>query len=196
MTSLVISIVLGLLLVFWAVGALGRLNGMRTAQRAAFARIDEQIRHRHELIPGLVETAGGYLPDQRANLEEVIQARNEAVAACARAAADPSDGDAMRRLVAAEGLLATAMERMSASSMACPALVDNLHRSEIDAELTSTEHRLAFARQTYNDAVHVYNRALAQFPGSILARLSGLRRAEPLQAAVSPTDRRQGRSGF
>ena len=196
MTTIVIAILLGLLLVFWTVGAWSRLAAMRGAQRAAFALIDEQIRHRHELIPGLVETAGGYLPRERASLEEIIEARNAAVAACARAAADPSDADAMRRLVGAEALLTATMARLSALSEACPALSENVHRGEIDAELTSTEHRLAFARQAYNDAVAHYNRALAQFPGSILARASGLRPAEPLQAVMSPLDRRQGRAGF
>lgn len=196
MTTVVIAIVFGLLLVFWAVGAYGRLVGMRTAQRAAFARIDEQIRHRHELIPSLVETAGGYLKEERQSLEEVIAARNQAVEACALAAADPGNGGAMRALVEAEALLAATMVRLSTLSKACPDLVENTHRGEIDAELTSTEHRLAFARQAYNDSVAQYNQALRQFPGSILARLSGFRPAEPLQAALSPVDRRQGRAGF
>ena len=196
MTGIVIAIALGLLLVFWAVGAHGRLVGMRASQRSAFIRIDEQIRHRHELIPRLVETAGGYLPDARQSLEEVIDARNLAVDACARAAADPGDAAAIRRLVEAEALLAATLARLTMLSKACPALIENPHRSELDAELTSTEHRLVFARQHYNDTVAQYNRALAQFPGSLLARLSGLRPAEALQAALSPLDRRQGSAGM
>jgi LemA protein len=196
MTGIVIAIALGLLLVFWAVGAHGRMVGMRAAQRTAFARIEEQIRHRHELIPGLVETAGGYLPAERQSLEEVIAARNLAVEARAGAAADPGDADRIRDLVQAEAALAATMARLSLLSNACPALMADTHRGEIDAELTSTEHRLAFARQAYNDAVEQYNRALSQFPGSILARLSGMRPATPLQAALSPLDRRQGRAGF
>lgn len=146
-----------------------RLVTLRNRTKNAFAQIDVQLTRRHDLIPNLVETAKGYLKHERETLEAVIRARNAAVATLKAVAADPSRGDAMQSLAGAEAALGGALGRFFAVAEAYPDLKANQNMMQLSEELTSTENRVAFARQSYNDAVMEYNNAREMFPGSIIA---------------------------
>ena len=160
--------VLVLLLAFVVV-LYNRLVGLRNRVKNAFAQIDVQLTRRHDLIPNLVETAKGYLKHERETLEAVIRARNTAVTMLKRAAADPSSPDAVRGLAGAEGALGAALGRLFALAEAYPDLKANQNMMQLSEELTSTENRVAFARQSYNDAVMEYNNAREMFPSSVIA---------------------------
>ncbi|TCB96064.1 LemA family protein [Micromonospora zingiberis] len=147
-------------------------NGLvraRNAYRNAFAQIDVQLVRRHDLIPNLVETAKGYLKHERETLEAVITARNAAVNAQATAAAAPGDPAAMQQLSGAENALTATLGRLFALSEAYPDLKANQNMMQLSEELTSTENRVAFARQAYNDAVMAYNNKREVFPSSLVA---------------------------
>ncbi|RIV37878.1 LemA family protein [Micromonospora radicis] len=147
-------------------------NGLvraRNAYRNAFAQIDVQLVRRHDLIPNLVETAKGYLKHERETLEAVITARNAAVNAQATAAAAPGDPAAMQQLSGAENALTATLGRLFALSEAYPDLKANQNMMQLSEELTSTENRVAFARQAYNDAVMGYNNKREVFPSSLVA---------------------------
>nr|WP_205808277.1 LemA family protein [Micromonospora sp. HNM0581] len=147
-------------------------NGLvraRNAYRNAFAQIDVQLVRRHDLIPNLVETAKGYLKHERETLEAVINARNVAVNAQATAAATPGDPAAMQQLSGAENALTASLGRLFALSEAYPDLKANQNMMQLSEELTSTENRVAFARQAYNDAVMAYNNKREVFPASMVA---------------------------
>jgi LemA protein len=147
-------------------------NGLvraRNAYRNAFAQIDVQLVRRHDLIPNLVETAKGYLKHERETLEAVINARNAAVNAQATAAAAPGDPAAMQQLSGAENMLTATLGRLFALSEAYPDLKANQNMMQLSEELTSTENRVAFARQAYNDAVMAYNNKREVFPSSVVA---------------------------
>jgi LemA protein len=134
------------------------------------------------------------LPHERETLQAVTLACNQAMDANAVAAHDPADAAAVRRMVDGEAALGASLEMLSALAQANAGLLSNDTMRRLTEELATTEHRIAFARHAYNDSVVQYNRALNQFPGSVLARLSGLKTAEPLQSNQSPLERR-GRSG-
>ncbi|AEB44039.1 MULTISPECIES: LemA family protein [Micromonospora] len=147
-------------------------NGLvraRNTYRNAFAQIDVQLVRRHDLIPNLVETAKGYLKHERETLEAVIKARNAAVNAQATAAAAPGDPAAMQQLSGAENALTATLGRLFALSEAYPDLKANQNMMQLSEELTSTENRVAFARQAYNDAVMAYNNKREVFPSSLIA---------------------------
>jgi LemA protein len=180
--------------VFWAVGAYKRLVGMRLAYRTAFAQIDTHLKHRYGLIPTLVETVRSSLPHERETLQAVTTACNQAMDANDVAARDPADATAVRRMVDGEAALGASLETLSALAQANAGLLSNDTMRRLTEELATTEHRIAFARHAYNDSVVQYNRALKQFPGSVVARLFGLKTAEPLQSNQSPLERR-GRPG-
>ncbi|BCJ57305.1 hypothetical protein Jiend_07270 [Micromonospora endophytica] len=147
-------------------------NGLvraRNAYRNAFAQIDVQLVRRHDLIPNLVETAKGYLKHERETLEAVITARNAAVNAQATAAAAPGDPAAMQQISGAENALTATLGRLFALSEAYPDLKANQNMMQLSEELTSTENRVAFARQAYNDAVMAYNNKREVFPSSLVA---------------------------
>lgn len=146
-----------------------RLVTLRNRIKNAFAQIDVQLTRRYDLIPNLVETAKGYLKHERETLEAVIRARNAAVTTLKAAAADPSRGDAMQSLAGAETALGGALGRFFAVAEAYPDLKANQNMMQLSEELTSTENRVAFARQSYNDAVMEYNNAREMFPGSVIA---------------------------
>lgn len=196
MTALIIVLAIVLLLVFWAVGAYNRLVSLRNLFKNAFSQIDVQLKRRYDLIPNLVETAKGYMKHERETLEAVIAARNQAVSANARAASDPTDAAAMQQMASSEGVLANSLGKMFALSEAYPDLKANQNMLELTEELTSTENRIAFARQAYNDGVMQYNTALEQFPGSIIAGMFSFRLAEMLQATETPEERRPVKVGF
>ncbi|MFL6650080.1 MAG: LemA family protein [Sulfurifustaceae bacterium] len=146
-----------------------RLVTLRNRIKNAFAQIDVQLTRRYDLIPNLVETAKGYLKHERETLEAVIRARNAAVTTLKAVAADPSRGDAMQSLAGAETALGGALGKFFAVAEAYPDLKANQNMMQLSEELTSTENRVAFARQSYNDAVMEYNNAREMFPGSVIA---------------------------
>jgi LemA protein len=160
--------VIVLLLVFVVV-LYNRLIVLRNRIKNAFAQIDVQLTRRHDLIPNLVETVKGYIKHERETLEAAIQARNTAIASLKAAAADPSRADAVRQLAGAEGALSGALGRLLAVAEAYPDLKANQNMMQLSEELTSTENRVAFARQSYNDMVLQYTNARETFPSSIVA---------------------------
>lgn len=170
MTTLVI---LGLIVVLaiWAVGIYNGLVVARNGYKNAFAQIDVQLTRRHDLIPNLVETAKGYMKHERETLEAVITARNAAVTAQKAAAGNPGDPAAMGQLSGAENMLTQTMGRLFALAEAYPDLKANQNMMQLSEELTSTENKVAFARQAYNDAVMGYNNKREVFPSSIVANL-------------------------
>ena len=159
-------------------------NGLvraRNAYRNAFAQIDVQLVRRHDLIPNLVEVANGYLKHERETLEAVIAARTAAVSAQAAAAAAPGDPGAMQQLNGAENMLTATLGRLFALSEAYPDLKADQNMRQLSEELTSTENRVAFARQAYNDAVMAYNNKREVFPSSVVAGMFSFGPAELFQ---------------
>jgi LemA protein len=155
--------------VLWLVGIYNRLVLARNGARNAFAQIDVQLTRRHDLIPNLVEVARGYLQHERGTLEAVIQARNVAVAGLKVAAANPADAAAVGALGGAENQLTGALGRLFALAEAYPDLKANQTMMQLSEELTTTENKVAFARQSYNDAVMGYNNAREVFPNTFIA---------------------------
>ncbi len=158
-----------LLLFLWAIGAFNRLVTLRNRFKNAFAQIDVQLKRRYDLIPNLVETAKGYLKHERGTLEAVVAARNAAAAAQSKAALSPGDAVAMQGLSGAETALTGALGRFFALAEAYPDLKANTTMNGLMEELTSTENKVAFARQAYNDAVMQYNTGREMFPANIIA---------------------------
>ena len=171
---IVVPIVLLILIVVVAIALVGMYNGLvvlRNRFKNAFAQIDVQLKRRYDLIPNLVETAKGYMSHERETLEAVIQARNQAATAGKAAAQNPADGEAMAGLVGAEGALTGALGRMFALSEAYPDLKANQNMMQLTEELTSTENKISFARQAYNDAVTAFNTKRELFPTNLVANL-------------------------
>ena len=158
-----------------------RLIVGRNQYKNAFAQIDVQLTRRHDLIPNLVETARGYMKHERETLESVIQARNSAVTGLKAAAADPGDPNAMQQLAGAENQLTQALGRLFALSEAYPDLKANQNMMQLSEELASTENRVAFARQAYNDAVMAYNNLREVVPNNIIAGMFSFQPAQLLE---------------
>lgn len=152
-----------------AIGAYNRLVTLRNRFKNAFAQIDVQLKRRYDLIPNLVETAKGYLQHERGTLEAVIAARNAAVSVSARAAQNPGDAASMKALAGAEATLAGTLGRLFALAEAYPDLKANTTMMSLMEELTSTENKISFARQAYNDAVMGYNTTRETFPTNLIA---------------------------
>jgi LemA protein len=174
-------VLLALVVGGWAVAAYNSLVTLRNRFKNAFAQIDVQLKRRYDLIPNLVEVAKGYLKHERETLEAVMAARAGAVAAHGKAAADPTDAGAMRGLTAAEGVLGGALGRLLAVSEAYPDLKANQTMAQLSEELTSTENKISFARQAYNDAVMGYNTQREVFPSSIIAGMFNFQPAQPYE---------------
>ena len=155
--------------VLLAISIYNRLVAGRNRFKNAFAQIDVQLTRRHDLIPNLVETAKGYMKHERETLEAVINARNTAVAGLKNAAKDPSDPEAMKNLAQAEQGLSGALGRLFALSEAYPDLKANENMMQLSEELTTTENKVAFARQAYNDSVMQYNTLRESFPNNFFA---------------------------
>ena len=183
-TLIVIVVVLAILLffAFFAFSTYNRLVRARNGYKNAFAQIDVQLTRRHDLIPNLVETAKAYLAHERGTLEAIVQARNTAVTARTAAAANPGDPNAMGQLAASEGALTGALGKLFALREAYPDLKANQNMMQLSEELTSTENRVAFARQAYNDSVMNYNNTREVFPASLFAGMFGFTAAAPLEA--------------
>lgn len=171
-----LAIIVGLVL--FAVGIYNKLVTLRNRFKNAFAQIDVQLNRRYDLIPNLVETAKGYMKHEKETLEAVINARNGAVSANQSVAANPDDPDAMKKLNAAEGQLAGALGRLFALSEAYPDLKANQTMEQLMEELSTTENKIAFARQAYNDAVMQYNTYREQVPNNFIANPFGFQEAE------------------
>jgi LemA protein len=181
-TVIVLVVILAILVLF----VLSVYNGLvraRNAFKNAFAQIDVQLTRRHDLIPNLVETAKAYMAHERGTLEAVIQARNTAVTARTSAAANPGDPSAMGQLAASEGALTGALGRLFALRESYPDLKANQNMMQLSEELTSTENRVAFARQAYNDSVMSYNNKREVFPAAMFAGMFGFSPAATLEAA-------------
>jgi LemA protein len=156
-------------IVFWAIGIYNGLVNKRNRVRNAFAQIDVQLTRRYDLIPNLVEAVKGYMKHERETLEAVIQARNSAVSSLDAAKADPANAEAMKKLGASEGALGSALGRLFALSEAYPDLKANQNMMQFQEELASTENKVAFSRQAFNDSVLTYNNAAENFPNNVIA---------------------------
>ena len=171
-------ILLGLVAVMFAVGIYNALVTLRNRYKNAYSQIDVQLKRRYDLIPNLVETAKGYLTHERGTLEAVITARNAAASANTRAAQNPGDASAMKELSGAETQLSGVLSRLFALSEAYPDLKANTTMMSLMEELTSTENKVSFARQAYNDSVMAYNTRREVFPSNIIAGMFNFASAE------------------
>lgn len=185
---LIVVGVVAVVAVLWAVGIYNSLVALRNRYKNAFSQIDVQLKRRYDLIPNLVETAKGYMAHEKGTLEAVIQARNQAVTAEQRAASSPGDPAAMKAMIGAETALTGALGRMFALAEAYPDLKANTNMLALQEELTSTENKVAYARQAYNDGVMTYNTRREQFPAVIVAGFGGFGPAE-LFELESPKER-------
>lgn len=173
-----VIVLLAIVLVLYGVGIYNSLVSLRNRFQNAFAQIDVQLKRRYDLIPNLVETAKGYLKHERETLEAVIKARNAAADAGAKAADKPGDPSAIQGLAGAETMLSGAMSRFFALAEAYPDLKANQNMMQLTEELTSTENKISFARQSYNDSVMRYNTRREQFPAVIFAGMFNFGEAE------------------
>ena len=171
-----IVLVIGLIVAIY-----NRLVALRNRFKNAFAQIDVQLKRRYDLIPNLVKVAGEYIRHERETLEAVIAARNQAAGAVKQAAADPGNGAAMGNLAAAEGVLSGTLGRLFALVESYPDLKANQNMMQLSEEMSSTENRIAFARQAFNDAVMTYNTAREVFPAILLAGTFGFQPSELLE---------------
>jgi len=189
--SWILIVVLGVLVIFiliYVVGVYNRLITFRNRYKNGFSQIDVQLKRRNDLIPNLVETAKGYMKHEKDTLEAVIQARNQAVTAGQQAARKPGDPEAMTNLSGAENMLTGALGKLFALSEAYPDLKANQNMLSLQEELSSTENRIAFARQAYNDSVTSYNTRRETFPAVMFADMMGFDEAN-LFEVEEPQDR-------
>jgi LemA protein len=183
-------------LVVWAISIYNGLVTSRNRFKNAFAQIDVQLKRRYDLIPNLVEVAKGYIKHERETLEAVIKARNSAQSAAQAAAAAPGNPAAMQSLGAAEGALTGVLGRMFALAEAYPDLKANTNMLALQEELSSTENKVAFARQAFNDSVMEYNTKRESFPDTLFAGMFGFGPAELLAATESPEERKAPKVSF
>ncbi len=167
--SFVIFLAVIAAIVLFAIGIYNSLINLRNRVKNAFAQIDVQLTRRYDLIPNLVEAVKGYMKHERETLEAVIDARNAAVSSLDAAKLDPSNAAAIKELGASEGALGAALSRLFALSEAYPDLKANQNMMQLQEELTSTENKVAFSRQAFNDAVLTYNNKAENFPNNIIA---------------------------
>jgi len=184
-------VVLGvvIVIVIWAIAINNQLVTLRNRLKNAYAQIDVQLRRRYDLIPNFVESVKGYLEHERETLDAVVQARGNALSAAQRAAAAPGEAPAMQGLAQAEGALGGALGRLLAVFESYPELKANESVAALQEELSSTENKIAFARQAYNDSVMQYNTKRESFPDNIFAGLFGFAPAELLEATQSAEQR-------
>jgi len=185
-----------IVLVIWVIMIYNRLVVLRNRFKNAFSQIDVQLKRRYDLIPNLVEAAKGYLQHERQTLEAVVQARAAAVSAESRAAAALGDPAAMRGLSQAEGALGGALGRLLAVFEAYPDLKANQNVMQVQEELVSTENKVAFSRQAFNDSVMAYNTGRESFPQIAIAGPLGFQPAELLESTESPEERKAPKVSF
>ncbi|NCF51675.1 LemA family protein [Gammaproteobacteria bacterium] len=175
--------------VFWAIGIYNGLINGRNRVKNAFAQIDVQLTRRHDLIPNLVEAVKGYMKHERETLDAVISARNAASSSLDAAKADPSNAQAIKELGASEGALTSALGRLFALSEAYPDLKANQNMMQFQEELASTENKVAFSRQAFNDSVLAYNNSAQNFPNNIIAGMFSFELASFLE--IDSEDKRE-----
>ncbi len=173
MIGLLVFVGIVILLGVFLIGIFNRLVALRNRYKNAFSQIEVQLKRRHDLIPNLVETAKGYMKHERETLDAVIRARNQAQQGLANAASDPSNPEAIQALGGAEGALTGAVGRLLALVESYPDLKANANMMQLSEELTTTENKVSFARQAFNDAVMVYNTYKQSFPAVMLAGMFG-----------------------
>jgi LemA protein len=186
-------------LVLLALFAIGTYNGLvsrRNRYKNAYAQIDVQLKRRYDLIPNLVETVKGYMKHERETLEAVIKARNMAYSAAQGAAQNPGDANAMKSLASAEGQLNAGLGRLLALSESYPDLKANQNMRDLTEELTSTENKVAFARQAYNDSVTEFNNGVQVFPAVMFAAMFGFTPAALLETIESAEERKAPKVAF
>ena len=181
MTSFLIFLGVIVAIVLWAIGIYNRLVNERNRVRNAFAQIDVQLTRRHDLIPNLVEAVKGYMKHERETLEDVIKARNTAVSALDAAKVDPANAAAIQELGASEGALGSILGRLFALAEAYPDLKANENMLQFQEELTTTENKVAFSRQAFNDAVMNYNNTVENFPNNLIANAFSFEQASFLE---------------
>ena len=179
--SFLIFLAIIVALIAWGIGIYNSLVNLRNRVKNAFAQIDVQLTRRHDLIPNLVEAVKGYMKHERETLEAVVNARNSAVSSLDAAKADPANAEAIRRLGESEGALGAALSRLFALSEAYPDLKANENMLHFQEELSSTENKVAFSRQAFNDAVLNYNNKVENFPNNILAGMFNFRQSSFLE---------------
>ncbi|CAM0555914.1 LemA family protein [Halomonas sp. KHS3] len=194
MLTIIITVAIIAVIAFYVIGIYNRLVSLKNRFENAFAQIEVQLKRRHDLIPNLVETAKGYLSHERETLQSVIEARNTAAAGLKAAAANPGSAKAMADLGGAEGALTQAMGRLNVVMEAYPDLKASQNMQQLSEELTSTENKVAFARQSFNDAVMHYNTYRQSFPPVAVAGMFGhgqdaslLEFEDSAQIQVAPT---------
>ena len=169
MTSFLVFLAILAAIVFWGIGIYNRLINERNRVKNAFAQIDVQLTRRYDLIPNLVEAVKGYMKHERETLEAVISARNAASSSLDAAKADPANALAIKELGASEGALTGALSKLFALSEAYPDLKANQNMMQFQEELTSTENKVSFSRQAFNDTVLQYNNSAQNFPNNVIA---------------------------
>ena len=176
--ELIVLVVIIAAIAFWVIQMYNNLVNLRNRVRNGFSQIDVQLTRRHDLIPNLIEAVKGYMGHEKGTLEAVINARNAAVSGLKQAAADPANPDAIKALAAAETTLGGTLGRLFALAESYPDLKANENMMQFQEELASTENKVAFARQAFNDAVMGFNNACENFPSNIIANNFGFKHAE------------------
>lgn len=171
--STIVFLVIVVVILVWGVAIYNQLVAMKNRYKNAFAQIEVQLKRRYDLIPNLIETAKGYLSHERETLEAVTKARDAAANGLADAARDPANGDAIRNLATQEGALGSALGKLNVTMEAYPDLKADQTMMQLSEELSSTENKVAFARQAFNDQVMAYNTYRQSFPNVVLAGLFG-----------------------
>ena len=186
--GLIFILIVGALLL-WIINLYNVLVSLRNRVKNQFAQIDVQFKRRYDLIPNLVEVAKGYMKHERETLEAVIAARNIASAAVGKAAANPADAASVQQLATADAAVAGGLGRLFALAEAYPDLKANTNMLSLQEELSSTENKLSFARQAYNDAVMAYNTSTESFPSNLIAGAFGFSPSQMLQATTAAQER-------
>ena len=196
MTAVIIIGGIILLVIIIVAAIYNSLVTLRNRYKNSFSQIDVQLKRRYDLIPNLVETAKGYMKHERQTLEAVINARNSALSASQKASGNPGDPAAMKDLASAETLLTGTLGRLFALAENYPDLKANENMLQLQEELTSTENRVAFARQAFNDAVTAYNIACEKFPNTIIAGMFNFSLAQLLESTEAPEERKAPKVSF
>ena len=188
-TTVWMAIGVAVVVVFWAAAVHNRLRQLRNRVDNTFAQIDVQLKRRHDLIPNLVEVARGYMAHESSTLEAVARARGQAAQAAAHARRHPGQAAAMASLAGAEAALGSSLGQLMVLTESYPDLKADAQMQSLSEEITSTENRLGFARQAYNDEILAYNDQASQFPDLLIARLIGFAHLDMLQATESAQER-------
>jgi len=191
-------IILGLIIaaIIMIVSIYNSMVTFRNRYKNAYSQIDVQLKRRYNLIPNLVETAKGYMQHEKETLEAVIKARNSALSASKKASENPGDAASMAGLAGAEALLTGSLGKLFALSENYPDLKANQNMMQLSEELSSTENRISFARQAFNDAVTIYNTACEKFPNNMISNMFNFKQAQLLESTESPEERKAPKVSF